>query len=63
MFDGYKTIAFFALSLVIWIANYFGFGGFKMSESQLELFNVIVIVAGFVLRYVTKSPIFGAKKK
>lgn len=61
MFEGYKTVAFFVLALLVAVANYFGFGDFKMSPDQLELFNGIIILAGLALRWVTKSKVFGGK--
>jgi len=54
--QGKKTYVFFVLALVIWVANYFGFAGFEMSAELSELYDVIVIVGGLVLRKLTKTP-------
>jgi len=62
MFEGYKTVAFFVLALLIGVANLLGFGDFAMSEAQAEIFAVVVPLIGLVLRYVTNTPIFGSKK-
>ena len=62
MFEGYKTVAFFVLALLIGVANLLGFGDFSMSEAQAEIFAVVVPLIGLVLRYVTNTSIFGSKK-
>ena len=62
MFEGYKTVTFFGLALLVGVANLLGFGDFAMSAEQSEIFAVVVPLIGLVLRYVTKSQIFGAKK-
>ena len=56
--EGYKTVAFFVLALLVGIANALGFADFQMSPEQAEWFAVIVPLAGLFLRYITKSPIF-----
>ena len=50
---GKKTYIFFALSLLVWLANQFGFGGFELSPEQGEIFDMIVILGGFILRKLT----------
>ena len=61
MFEGYKTVVFFVLVLVIEIANLLGFGDFRLSADQQELLGIVVPVIGLVLRYLTKTPIFQPK--
>ena len=61
MFQGYKTVVFFVLVLLVAVANMFGFGDFELSQDQLELFNVLVAVVGLALRYFTNTEIFKAK--
>jgi hypothetical protein len=51
--EGKKTYIFFALTLLVWLANQFGFGGFELNPAQAEWFDLIVIVGGFVLRKLT----------
>jgi hypothetical protein len=56
--EGYKTVVFFGLTLLITLANVFGFADFQVSEEQHEIILVVVSIAGLVLRYLTKSEIF-----
>lgn len=58
---GWKTVTFFALALVLALANLFGFADFKMSPEQVKWFEVLVPFAGLFLRAVTDSGIFKAK--
>lgn len=55
---GYKTVGFFVLVLLVAVANLFGFGDFTLTEEQQDIFNVVVPLAGLVLRYLTETPIF-----
>lgn len=55
---GYKTVIFFALALVVAIANLLGFAEFELSPDQAEWIAVIVPLVGLVLRALTDSPIF-----
>lgn len=55
---GYKTVIFFALALVVAIANLLGFAEFELSPDQAEWIAVIVPFVGLVLRALTDSPIF-----
>jgi len=56
--DGYKTVVFFVLSLLVALANLFGFADFRLSSEQNELLLVAVSVGGLLLRYLTKGKIF-----
>lgn len=63
--NGYKTIIFFALVILLKVAGWFGFGDFHASADQQEVLNwldangvLIVSIAGIVLRFITTSPIF-----
>jgi|GEM_PF-5782069 len=56
--DGYKTVVFFVLSLLVALANLFGFADFRLSSEQNELLLVAVSVGGLLLRYLTKGEIF-----
>ena len=56
--EGYKTVLFFALALLVWLANQFGFGDWQMSPELANWFEAAVIVGGLILRYFTKSAIF-----
>lgn len=60
--EGYKTVIFFTLALLVAVANLFGFGGFQMTAEQLEITNIVIAVVGLVLRYYTKSEIFKPSK-
>lgn len=55
---GYKTVIFFALALVVAIANLLGFAEFELSPDQAEWIAVIVPLVGLVLRALTDSPVF-----
>jgi hypothetical protein len=57
-FEGYKTVVFFALSLIVAVANLLGFGEFELSASQQEILLVVIPVVGLILRYLTNSAIF-----
>ncbi len=57
-FEGYKTVVFFALVLVIQIANLLGFGSFALSPEQSDVLNVVIPLVGLILRYLTKTPVF-----
>lgn len=61
--EGYKTVVFFALALLIAVANMFGFGDFQMSADQEEIALVVVSVVGLILRFVTKSAVFSSSAK
>ena len=56
--EGYKTVIFFALVILVEIANYFGFGSFKLDSNQQEIIGLIVPVLGIILRAFTKSAVF-----
>jgi hypothetical protein len=56
--EGYRTIVFFVLALLVGVANVFGFADFQMSADQAEWFAVVVPLAGLLLRFITKKPIF-----
>lgn len=56
MLQGKKTYLFFALALLVWLANQFGFGDFKLDSEWQQYFDLAVIVGGFVLRKITKTP-------
>ena len=56
--EGYRTVGFFVLALLVGIANAFGFADFQMSAEQAEWFAVVVPLAGLLLRFITKTPIF-----
>jgi hypothetical protein len=60
--EGYKTVVFFVLALVIGVANALGFADFQMSAEQAEWFAVVVPLAGLLLRFVTKTEIFKKSK-
>ena len=53
--EGYKTYAFFGLMLVVWLANQFGFSGFELNAEQKEVFDLVILLGGFVLRKLTKG--------
>ena len=55
--EGYRTWLFFALALLLWLANQFGFADFAMTPEQKEWFDFVVIVGGFALRYITSKPL------
>ena len=55
---GYRTVVFFVIALALALANLVGFGSFQMTPEQLKLFEVIVPIAGLLLRYFTTSPVF-----
>lgn len=59
---GYKTVTFFVIALAVALANLFGFGDFQMTPEQLRIFEVVVPVAGLILRYFTDSGIFNGSK-
>ena len=56
--EGYKTVIFFALALLVGIANLLGFAEFQLSPEQQEWLGVILPLVGLLLRAVTKAPIF-----
>lgn len=60
-FEGYKTFMFFALVLVVQVANLLGFADFALSAEQQNLIAVLVPFIGLILRKLTKTPLFGAK--
>jgi hypothetical protein len=55
---GYKSVVFFALALLVAVANLLGFGDFELTAEQGEIISVIVPLVGLGLRYLTDSPIF-----
>lgn len=57
-FEGYKTVVFFGLTLLIAVAQLLGFADFQVTEDQHEIILVVVSVVGLVLRYATKSEVF-----
>jgi hypothetical protein len=59
-FEGYKTIVFFGVALLVALANLVGFGDFSLSPDQLEVFNFVVLAGGFVLRLITKGKVFNS---
>ncbi len=58
MFEGYKTVVFFVLVLLIEAANLLGFGDFHLGADQQEIIGVVVPLIGLVLRYITTKPVF-----
>lgn len=60
--EGYKTIIFFAVSLLVALANLLGFGDFELTADQQEIILVVVSVAGLLLRYFTKTEVFKSQK-
>jgi hypothetical protein len=52
-----KTFWFNALTVVLAIAAYFGFGEFQADPKALELGSVIVAVINIVLRFATSKAI------
>lgn len=60
-FEGYKTVAFFVLVLLVEVANLLGFGDFILTAEQQNIISVVVPLIGLILRYVTKTPIFKSK--
>jgi len=52
-----KTFYFGLLTIVIAIANFFGFSDFQPSDPVIGITGAIIII----LRFVTKSPIQGIK--
>ena len=56
--NGYKTVIFFGISLLIAVANLFGFGEFSLSGEQKDIIFVVVSALGLVLRYYSKGKIF-----
>lgn len=55
---GYKTVGFFVLAALVYIANYFGFGGFELTPEMRDLLDAILVVGGFALRLATNSKAF-----
>lgn len=57
-FEGYKTVAFFVLVLLVQVANLLGFADFRLSDEQQNVISVVVPLIGLILRYVTKTAVF-----
>ena len=55
---GYKTIAFFALTLLVSIASMVGFVEYTPSENDAEIIGIVLSFAALLLRYVTEGKIF-----
>lgn len=58
MFDGWKTVTFFALTALVAIAGLFGFYEWQPTGDQAELLALLLSIAGFVFRWFTKTKIF-----
>ncbi len=56
--DGYKTIAFFTLTLLVAIAKMFGFIDYTPNGNEAEIISIVLSIVGIALRYVTNKPIF-----
>jgi hypothetical protein len=56
--EGYKSVIFFGVALLVAVANLLGFADFQLTAEQSEWFGVIVPLIGLLLRALTKSPIF-----
>ncbi len=56
--EGYKTIAFFGLTLLVSIASMFGFVEYAPSGNEAEIIGVVLSVVGIALRYATSKKIF-----
>lgn len=52
-----KTFWFNALTVIVAVAAYFGFGDFNPNGDTVELGAVIVAVINIILRFVTTQPI------
>ena len=61
-FEGYKTVVFFGLVLLVQVANLLGFGNFVLSTEQQDILGVVIPLVGLVLRYLTKTPLFNKPK-
>lgn len=61
-FEGYKTVVFFGLVLLVQVANLLGFGDFVLSAEQQDILGVVIPLIGLVLRYLTKTPLFNKPK-
>jgi hypothetical protein len=57
-FEGYKTVIFFGLVLLVEVANLLGFGSFELTPDQQNIISVVIPLAGLILRYLTKTAIF-----
>jgi len=58
MLEGKKTVIFFVLTLVIALAQIFGFADYQPTGDEAALIGVFVSIAGIALRKFTKTPIF-----
>ena len=58
MFEGKKTAIFFVLTLIVALAQIFGFADYQPTGDEAALIGALVSIAGITLRYFTKTPIF-----
>lgn len=56
--QGYKTIAFNILALLVLVATAFGFEEHQAADWVVPAAAIIVPLVNLVLRWVTKTPVF-----
>ena len=63
--NGYKTLIFFGVALLVKLAGLIGFGDYQASGSEKDVLDFItanqawiLIVGGIAFRFLTTSPVF-----
>ena len=58
---GYRTTVFFALTLILGVANLYGFADFQLPPELLAWVGPILSIVGLILRAVTSTSIFNGE--
>ena len=61
MLEGYKTVIFFGLTLVVSVAGLFGFADWLPTNQQSDIILAVVSLVGLMLRIISSGPVFFKK--